>query len=96
MLYPLHEIQSSKGFNFQPFCEIHSLVVLCFLNFLRYGFARESNLIERATGTPGITRILLYILYAKYLICRVSLILLGGRRGSPNDVAFLLSPYRYS
>jgi hypothetical protein len=25
------------------------------------------------TGTPGITRILLYILYAKYLLCRVSL-----------------------
>jgi ABC-type uncharacterized transport system permease subunit len=24
------------------------------------------------SGTPGITRILLYILYAKYLFCRVS------------------------
>jgi hypothetical protein len=26
----------------------------------------------RTRGTPGITRILLYILYAKYLLCRVS------------------------
>jgi hypothetical protein len=25
------------------------------------------------SGTPGITRISLYILYAKYLLCRVSL-----------------------
>jgi hypothetical protein len=37
----------------------------------RYGLPGERVAFLRA-GTPGITRILLYILYAKFLLCRVS------------------------